>query len=519
MILAAIALSLLWAGSPAFALRGGEGSPTAAMFVPKQAPLVTSLIANPERLQNLVSKAELQRFEQGLLGSSELDYQRDVQPWLGDEVTAAITTLDIDRDASNGKETGYLLALATKDAPRSREFLQLFWQKRALQGTELVFETFKGSKLIYGKVVQAETPLTLATAVVGDRYVLFANSPKVLRDAINNVQAAELNLLNAPSYKSAIAKLKDDRVALGFFNLPELAALTGKPILPGQERLAIGLDLAPQGLVAETALLGNGRSTAMTATLKKPVPALKYVPAASSLVAAGQDLQQLWAKSGASELGLVTQSLNNLQNKWQINLAQDIFSWVKTEYAVALLPREVNQQQKLDWVFVTDNSTPEAQQGIAHLSQIAKDRGVGIGSLKLGDRTVEVWTRLATEKLIARDSIALEAQVVGTHTAIDQYEVFTTSIEAMNTVLNASKTVANSKAFDRAIAPLQKPNSGYFYVDWNSSRPILEQQFPFLRLVELAGKPLFERLNAIALSNYSSESGIQHSGVVLQLDH
>jgi len=30
---------------------------------------------------------------------------------------------------------------------------------------------------------------TLSGAVVGDRFVLFANDPKVLRDAINNVQA------------------------------------------------------------------------------------------------------------------------------------------------------------------------------------------------------------------------------------------------------------------------------------------------------------------------------------------
>jgi len=35
----------------------------------------------------------------------------------------------------------------------------------------------------------AKSEETLSGAVVGDRFVLFANYPKVLRDAINNVQA------------------------------------------------------------------------------------------------------------------------------------------------------------------------------------------------------------------------------------------------------------------------------------------------------------------------------------------
>jgi len=52
-----------------------------------------------------------------LLANTGLDYRRDIQPWLG-EITLAVTTIDIDRDAQNG-QPGYLMALAT-NAARSR---------------------------------------------------------------------------------------------------------------------------------------------------------------------------------------------------------------------------------------------------------------------------------------------------------------------------------------------------------------------------------------------------------------
>lgn len=551
-ILAVLAFSLLFAGllsfalilgqSPLSLLRGVKGEPSAAMFVPRQAPLMASLLVNPDRLETLrqtiaqpgdraATRAEFDQFKQGVLGSTELDYTRDVQPWLGNELTAAITTLDIDRDDSNGKETGYLLALSTKDPQRSREFLQLFWQKRAIAGTELVFESFKGTKIIYGKVSQANVPLTLASAVVGNRYVLFANSPKVLRDAINNVQAAELNLANSTAYQRAIAHLKDSKIGLVFLNLPQLATLTGKELPQTEENVAIALGLARQGLVAETALLGKERETTSGAKLSQPVDVLKYIPAVSPVVASGTNLEQLWSGlsgvlsqyKGAAQI--LNQPLDDLQKRWNINLAQDIFSWVKDEYALSLVPRQIQSTKKvepktkLDWVFVTDKSSPEVQQGIARLNEIAKERGISIGSLKLDDQTVEVWTRLSTENLIERDSIAVEAQVIGAHTSLGKYEVFTTSIEAMNTVLHAEKkTIANSKAFDRAVAPLQTPNSGYFYIDWNTAKPIVERQFPFIQVVELAAKPFFDHLSAIAITNYGNEAGVQRGGAFIQLD-
>ncbi|MEB3337634.1 MAG: DUF3352 domain-containing protein, partial [Leptolyngbyaceae bacterium] len=206
----------LMAQNPLNLLRGGwEGRPAAAMFVPKQAIAMVSLLVKPDRLESLqqvtaqprdrrVARAELEQFQQSLLANTDLDYAQDIRPWLGEELTFAVTSWDIDRDDLNGQQPGYLWVAKTQDAARSRVFLQVFWQYRAIAGVELKFEQYKGVRLIYGG---GASVATLASAAVGDRFVLFANHPKVIRDALNNVQAVELGLEASPAYQQALDSL------------------------------------------------------------------------------------------------------------------------------------------------------------------------------------------------------------------------------------------------------------------------------------------------------------------------
>ncbi len=523
LLLATIGLTWIFSQSPFGLLKGSSHTPTAAMFVPKQAPLMASLLVNPDRLESLrqvvakpsdraKTRTEFRQFEQGILGNSELDYRRDVQPWLGDEITAAITTLDIDREEANGKAAGYLLALATKDTERSREFLQIFWQKRALTGTELVFDDYKGTKLIYGKVETESVPITVASAVVGTQYVLFANSPKVLRDAINNVQAAELNLEHSSDYQRSLAALDQGRIGVMFANLPELAALNGQEISGTASSGAIALGLDRKGLIAETALIQTTRAAEETEKAK-PIKALKYVPAIAPIAASGVNLDRLW--SGLSQAGTVANwvnpSIESLGNRWNLNLPQDIFSWVKGEYALALIPKA----DLPDWVFVVDKTADsEAASAIVRLDELGKAQGISTGTVQIGEQPVAVWTRLAS----ATGAKKIDAEVVGVHTAIGNYEIFATSLDAMKTVLNAKQNVlANSKPFNQAIAGLQKDNAGYLYLDWETAQPILEQQLPILRVAELAGEPIFEHLRSLAISHYGNRSGVQRGGIFVQL--
>ncbi|HEY9656680.1 MAG TPA: DUF3352 domain-containing protein, partial [Crinalium sp.] len=393
----------LVARNPIRLLSNEQGSvPGAAIFVPKQAPVMASLLLNPDQLEafQLVStrpaerrkvRQELARLKQSLLATTGLDYERDVEPWLGQEITLAVTTLDIDRDTTNGQQPGYLMAIATQEPQRSREFLELFWQKRAIAGSDLVFEQYKGVKIIAANAPAAEpesgatarkpkpskyrlqleeppaalapAPVpTLASAAVGDRFILFANHPKVLREAINNVQAPDLSLERSTVFTQAIAALIQPRVALTFIDVPKLTQLLGKKLTAQavqpkvttdttgtlektptlNQTLVVGFAPNQYGLLAETALLSSGRQTtdnesaeAKTTALPllaQPVGALQYMPSSSAIAASGADLDRLWTqltnglapyKTAAQ---ILAQPLQALQTRWQLDIPADVFS-------------------------------------------------------------------------------------------------------------------------------------------------------------------------------------------------
>ena len=570
-----IAFFWLFAQSPLGLLNGSRQPPSAAMFVSKQAPVMASLLVNPDRLTTLrqiivkpgdrrQARAELDQVKQGIVSAMGLDYRRDLQPWLGNEITIAVTSRDIDRDLKNGQQPGYLVAMSTQDSQRSREFLQVFWQKRAIAGADLIFESYKGTQLIYGRdlkdpeageksserssqTVAQISPRSWASAVVGNQFILFANSPKVLRDAINTVQATELGLASSADYQTAIASLDRGRVGLVFLNLPQIAALTGEAPTGAQppttsvqtgtyESLAIGVGLDRQGLVAETALLTPTGQVAPTPSRSQPIGALNYIPATSPFLTAGVNLDQFWSSlsQGVSGYDSVAKLLNRpvdaLHDRWQLDLPQDIFSWVKGDYALGLVPRRAESltdekttvSGSADWVFIADKSADQnAQAAIDHLDAIAKTQGISVGSLQLSDQTVNIWTRLST----AQDSkksgpkvLDVQAQVAGVHASVGNYEIFTTSVEAMSEVLKATQTpIAKSKTFRQAIAPLATPNNGYLYLNWETAQPLLESRFPILKVLELAGQPFFEHLRSFALSSYGGQSSVQPGRAFIQL--
>ncbi|MEP0752715.1 DUF3352 domain-containing protein [Trichocoleus sp. Lan] len=562
----------LRANSPLALLGGGEvTNPTATIFVPKQAPVMVSLLVNPDRLEGLRqavarpanrkrSRAELNQFKQSLLANTDLDYRRDIQPWLGDEITLALTSLDFDRTRDNGEQRGLLLAVTTKNPQRSREFVDLFWQKQANVETDLVFETYKGVKLIYKNqdslvktqdavnkgfynrdrsalpkdtINRASAQNSVATAVVGDRFVLFANNPRVLKEAINNVQAPNLSLSDSTSYQRAIESISQPKIGLTYVNLPSLAKLLGNnspmEISQTYESLAIAISPKTQGLLAETALLAaTGQEISPTTpSLSQPVGALQYLPEKIAIAASGSNLEQLWTQltsgldSDDSLAQLINQPIANLQARWGIDLKQDIFSWVQGEYALGMLPRP--DRKDSDWIFVAEKSeTTKAEAAIDRLDASAKQQGLSVSSFTLENQPISAWTKLTTtaEKNQGddQDPVKLEAQVKGVRASIGKYEIFTTSIEAMNQAIKApDNSLVKSDRFQANITSLPQPNNGYLYLDWASSQAFLERQLPIVRVVELVAKPLFNELNSLAFSSYGSDDGVRRSKVFLRL--
>lgn len=547
--------------SPLDLLQGGvKAVPTTTMFVSKQAPLMVSLLVNPDRLatvrqvftrpgQRRQAAAEIERLRRGVLSRFDLDYQTDVQPWLGSELTWAVTTPDVDRDAINGKTPGYLLALSTADPARSQEFLRTFWQKQAQAGADLVFEQYAGVKLIYkqSQLAAAQTAapgretaieqVGIASAMISDRVLLFANHPKVLREAITNIQAPDLSLEKSPRFQEALEDLPEKRIGVVYGDLKQLSTWLDQTVLTGDVQLdAASSSLLYDSVVASVALDAQGVRfdtlllTAAGATLQPiqpllsaPVDALQYLPSDSAFVAAGKDLGATWARfkegvqSYPSVSALAQRPLSAIENRWQLDLPQDIFAWTTDRFALSVDDQDSPQPE---WIFVAERSNEQAAAGIAHLDTLAAEQGLSVGEVELNQQPVTAWTRLSTvpTKRRRNDSQVLQAEIAGAHTTTGDYEMFASSLKIMEQALqDVEQSMLQRSDFQAAIASLADDNDGYVYLDWPSLRQLLSQRSPLVQLLDAFAQPLTNHLESVTLSTYGRDRTQQPGGIFIHL--
>jgi hypothetical protein len=546
--------------TPLNLLAGGPTTtPAAAVFVSKQTPLLASMLVNPDRLEALRqvfatpeersrSHAEFEQIKKSLLTNTGLDYSRDIQPWIGDEITFAVIDIDSDGDSNNGKQSGFLLAVSSKNVDRSQQFLDSYWRKQSRADKRVQSEIYKGVQINYKKVPIANkktspispfNPLSLpkttlppsfATATIGGSsdsgnnlsFVLFANSPNVIRDAISNVETANRNLNNSPNYQKAFQQLTQGRIAVAFLNLPQSA--TEQNLQVSLNSLAVAVGVNRRGLLAQTALVTSRENTA-SPTLSEPVKALQYIPSASPFAVASTDLRNFWAdlssavSTNAEVSNLVDRTFADIQQVWGVNLQQDIFNWVQGEYALGVLP---NSSNSADWIFAAEKSA-DSQKAIDKLDEIARSKEYSIGSFTLRNQKITAWTQLTTSQNLGKKNkrkSAIETEAKGVRATVGKYEIFTTSVEAMDAALEAAETgslVANQD-FQTSIEPLPPSNDGYFYLDWPSSRAIWEKQIPLLRLIELSARPLFDHLRSLTVTSTGEITGIRKATIFMRLN-
>ena len=209
-------------------LSGGVATfPQATAFVPKQAPAMVSLLANPEKLYGIrqaslpLSRRQRDRQEWSRwiidnTGKIGLDY-RQLKPWLGDEITLAVTAVDYDRNSDNGLQPGYLFALKARNIRLAQEYLD------NVTTPNISIERYKGAEII--AVTNPPKPKSeiRATALVGN-FVLFANRPQIIREAINQAQAISLNIEQSENYRQAIANITQPRIAIAYLDVPQTQA-------------------------------------------------------------------------------------------------------------------------------------------------------------------------------------------------------------------------------------------------------------------------------------------------------
>lgn len=267
-----VVISLGWIGTQSsigLVLGGQNQLPQAVRFLPKQAPVMVSLLTNPEKLYawRIVSlpwesrkrdRIDWQRWTNSLFSKIGFDYQKNLKPWLDDEITFAITDLDLDRNPRNGFQSGYLIVAQTKNTQRAQASIDKFYQGQE----NIAVESYKSVQIRSHLSTRNQNgSMPWSSAVVGD-FVLFANQPQILKTAINQAQAINLNLANAEYYQEALRNISKPHVAIAYIDVVSTSAWLDKSLIQSSPKdiVSASFSINASGLTADTVLTKNPAS-------------------------------------------------------------------------------------------------------------------------------------------------------------------------------------------------------------------------------------------------------------------
>ncbi|NJL46786.1 MAG: DUF3352 domain-containing protein [Leptolyngbyaceae cyanobacterium SM2_5_2] len=540
--------------------RGGSANPAALQFVPKQSPVVASVLARPDRLSQLWEylakpklrpgiKADMAQIERILLANTGLSYERDLQPWLGEEITVAVVSTDLDQDSTNGLSPGYLVALSCRDSALARRTLELFWQNRALSGDALTFEEVAGNRLIYANR-QAERPRLsrepgleqLATVLVANRFVLAANHPEVLRQALRAAQATEANLLSDQRYRLALRTLPPERVGLLAANLSKAASwLTGEGA-EGTTPLTletlgtpdnqvdwglVSVGLNRQGIVAEVALTASPghRLQPRQHHLTDWYGLAQYLPDPLTFAALGIDLtllaqalhpiSQLW--EGNPLWPTLERPFDSLLETDQTNL---MLTGVDQGYGLGVVLQA--RTPTLTWLLLSPVSE-QLTQTLKTLNDQVQGQGLGVGQVDLFGHPTTVWTRLSLIPAVPRtggtEPLQIKADVVSLQTRVDRYQVLTSSPATMEQVLLTNQRPVGPPEWTQHLDRLRQPAEAYVHLDWPQLQRVLEERGAPFRLWQAAARPVLKHLQQITAASYGQTDQVQTMGLFFQLSN
>ncbi|MEM6349202.1 MAG: DUF3352 domain-containing protein [Cyanobacteria bacterium P01_D01_bin.14] len=477
--------------------------PTATAFVPQQSILTATLLISPDDLPPaLQSSAPWQSFQSALRQETGLDYAQDIRPWLGHELLVAVTP------GIAAEPNGYLVVLAVTDSDRARECLELFWQRQTLTGTALALETVSGARMIRPQRSERQW----STALVGNRYLLFANRPTVLRQGLQALQSPGLNLAHQSAYQTALTALPAERIGLVHLNIPAAVAALGlgspKADSPPQfSDGTISIDLDRQGIVLHTALLADPRQPLPAASPTPPTSSVSaYLPASVAIAAIGHNLTALWQQLMAEgshyrdlpqPLQRLGQALATPEGKTGNRALQTLLTG---DYAIGWAPTG-------DWILAAEQS-PRSTTTLATLDQLAARQALNVTPLTVQQQPVIAWTQLKTQTALTdhQRETSVETQVRALHTHQDIYDVGATAIGALAEALDPQvQTLVSRADYQQALRGFDQPNDGYLYLNWQILRTASPLRIPLFDLLKTTAQPLLDRLQSLTLSSYGRQ--------------
>ena len=294
--------------------------------------------------QNIAQVRDRFLFDNGL------DYERDIQPWVGREASFALLSPQGETqppaDGASVRPANpqpALLVLPIQDGTKAKEVLG-----KSRDGQQWTKRTYKDVEIQEGQVGKANK--TLAIAALDGKLVVIANSPRAIEQAIETHKGGKA-IATLPEYSNALGQIQTGpSFSIIYLNLSAMVQQGGQTVRPDLKKT-----MPTQGLTMTTTLQNDGIQMKSILWLK-PDSQIKFstannvktmatrLPADSIMTLAGGSFKQFWADYSRDYATNPIKLLDPASFKQEVrgaigmDLEQDFANWMDGEFSLALLP-------------------------------------------------------------------------------------------------------------------------------------------------------------------------------------
>jgi Protein of unknown function (DUF3352) len=498
--------------------RGGFGesaSPLAsAKIVPDEA-LMASYISpdspawaelqkfGTKEAQALVNK-NLQDFNKQALTESNIDYEKDIKPWIGGVMIAVLPPNSAKSTQTTPESFNVLMVVKIKDKISALNFANKLKERKDVKTTETDYKGQKITESIEG------TSSPVYSSVLNNDYIVVAPEKTGVEKAIDTFKG-EPSFAAKKGADSLLAKGLDLTNPIAQVYLPDYGAVV--------EQLVTSSPNATQIPPATLAQLKQIKSLSAGVGVDKDGLRLKAIadvdpqllknqyqassgklveifPADTIALVTGAGISKGWTafNKQAKDVPQLSSSLDLAKAQLQtynLDLDKDIFGWMNGEFALAVISSKQGVLAPVGFggALVIDTSDrPTAEAALSKLDGIAKNASVSVAPRNIGATAVTEW------------QVPGQGALLG-HGWLDKDTVFIAFggpiADAIAT--KPSQLLSSSDNFKAATSSLPKSNAGYFYLDMDKTLALINANAP-AGTITPESKAILESIRGISMS-------------------
>ncbi|MDZ8189809.1 MAG: DUF3352 domain-containing protein [Nostoc sp. ChiSLP02] len=377
-----------------------------ANIIPGDALFAVSLTTDPQQWQKLrefgtkETQAELDKnlvqLRDRFLTNNGYDFQKDIAPWVGNNVTIAIlapktASKSVPKPVTTDEnvaveQQSMVMVLPVKNPEIAKS---VFAQPKALKEGKWVERTYQGIAI---KQNQGQTGENFSAALLDGRFLVITDSPKATERAIDAYKN-QTSLATTGGFAENFPKIANKQPFAQFYvNVPtaaKIAAASPNRPLPAQvlaqlqnnQGLAASMTLEPEGIGLKGVSWLNPNSQRVLAVENKAGKMPSRVPAETLMMISGGNLYRWWGDyvltSQGNPLSPIApeQLRGGVKSLTDLDLDKDLLSWMKGEFSLSLIPNTPKQDSpdnfRAGLLFMVQTSDRKlAEESISQLDEV-----------------------------------------------------------------------------------------------------------------------------------------------------